>query len=258
MRDYRLAGRFQLAKFLDESVGFLYGAHYWASVKQAVVQHVESFRGHSAPNLELSIREPASRVALKHQVPDSLALGITAVGLLALRHVGLDRIREVAKQPATTTLPRVPPEKLVATRNRQRGGGLLGFLRAADRRYRVTFRESKARDHFIAICGQDLSMASASDTRDYGSQDPRCLEGPIPFECRSGSCGTCWVGVVAGLDNLDPQSPYELKRLRFFGYAGSHSPAERHPPLRLACQAKCRGDVTVVIPPWNGMLKGRS
>ncbi len=258
VRDYRLTGRFQLTEVLDESVGFLYGAHYWVSVKQAIVRHVESFRGHSAPNLELSIRESASRVALTEQVPDSVTLGITAVGFLALRHVGLERIRKARQQPATATLPQVSPDKLVAARSRRRGDGLLDFLRSADRRYRVTFRESKPRDQFIAICGQDLSMASASDTRDHRSRDPRCLEGPIPFECRSGSCGTCWVGVVGGRENLDPQSPYELKRLRFFGYVDSDSPSERHPPLRLACQAKCRGNVTVVVPPWNGMLKGRS
>ena len=39
-------------------------------------------------------------------------------------------------------------------------------------------------------------MAAATDRRDYRSTDSRCIDGPIPIECRSGSCGSCWVGIL--------------------------------------------------------------
>jgi 2Fe-2S ferredoxin len=55
-------------------------------------------------------------------------------------------------------------------------------------------------------------------------------EAPIPFCCRSASCGTCRVEVLAGADGLSQPEEDELDVLSMYGES-----AER---VRLACQAK--------------------
>ena len=52
---------------------------------------------------------------------------------------------------------------------------------------------------------------------------------PVPFSCRSASCGTCRVDVLEGGDRLAPPRDDELDVLDIFG----DSPARR----RLCCQA---------------------
>jgi adenylate cyclase len=54
---------------------------------------------------------------------------------------------------------------------------------------------------------------------------------PIAFSCRSASCGTCRVEVLAGADLLEPPGPDELEVLAIFAAA---------PSERLACQAVLR------------------
>jgi uncharacterized 2Fe-2S/4Fe-4S cluster protein (DUF4445 family) len=77
------------------------------------------------------------------------------------------------------------------------------------------------------------------------------MEGPIPVECRSASCGTCWVGVLGGADRLNDVAAREGKKIKEFGYIDT---AEPKPLIRLACQAQAQGAVSVVIPPWNGQF----
>jgi ferredoxin len=55
---------------------------------------------------------------------------------------------------------------------------------------------------------------------------------PVPFSCRSASCGTCRVDVLEGADLLEPPAQEELEILDIFG----DDPATR----RLACQARVR------------------
>jgi hypothetical protein len=43
----------------------------------------------------------------------------------------------------------------------------------------------------------------------------------------------------------------ERRRMKVFGYLDS---AEERPLIRLACQAKAHGAVSIVIPPWNGVF----
>jgi ferredoxin len=64
---------------------------------------------------------------------------------------------------------------------------------------------------------------------------------PIPFSCRSASCGTCRVVVLEGADLLDPPRDDELDVLDAFG----DDPAE----TRLACQARLK--------PGPGLLRVR-
>ena len=52
---------------------------------------------------------------------------------------------------------------------------------------------------------------------------------PVPFSCRSASCGTCRIDVLEGGDRLAPPRDEELDVLDIYG----DSPARR----RLACQA---------------------
>ena len=56
---------------------------------------------------------------------------------------------------------------------------------------------------------------------------------PVPFSCRSASCGTCRIDVLEGAELLEPPADEELDVLDIFG----DDPHER----RLACQAMCRG-----------------
>jgi ferredoxin len=55
---------------------------------------------------------------------------------------------------------------------------------------------------------------------------------PVPFSCRSASCGTCRVEVLEGAELLEPPRDEELDVLDIFG----DDPARR----RLACQARAR------------------
>jgi 2Fe-2S ferredoxin len=56
---------------------------------------------------------------------------------------------------------------------------------------------------------------------------------PVPFSCRSASCGTCRIHVLEGAHLLEAPRDEELDVLDIFG----DDPAKR----RLACQARLRG-----------------
>lgn len=53
---------------------------------------------------------------------------------------------------------------------------------------------------------------------------------PVPFSCRSASCGTCRIDVLEGAELLEPPRDEELDVLDIFG----DDPSRR----RLACQAR--------------------
>jgi 2Fe-2S ferredoxin len=61
---------------------------------------------------------------------------------------------------------------------------------------------------------------------------------PIPFSCRSASCGTCRVHVLEGADQLLPPAQDELDLLDVFNMAPPH--------IRLTCQAKLAPGATRV------------
>lgn len=56
----------------------------------------------------------------------------------------------------------------------------------------------------------------------------------LTFGCRAGSCGTCRVRIVRGLENCSPMTTEERDFL-----AGLSAPGDQ----RLACQVSVRGDV---------------
>jgi ferredoxin len=53
-----------------------------------------------------------------------------------------------------------------------------------------------------------------------------------------GQCGTCVVEVVAGLENLEPRTPVEIKRFK-----------NKPDNYRLACQSIVQGPVSIVTKP---------
>jgi ferredoxin len=144
------------------------------------------------------------------------------------------------------------PEKIVAERSRDDSQGLLGFLRTVDKKFSIIYDESVSGGRFSIMNDQQIASASANDrSKDWQAKDERCWEGVIPVECLSASCGTCWIGVLAGQDKLSEVSPRERRQMKVFGYG---QPDDAKPLLRLACQAKAFGNATIVIPPWNGIF----
>jgi ferredoxin len=128
----------------------------------------------------------------------------------------------------------------------------LGFLKTIDKTWTVVFDENSQGSKYKAVNLQELaSGAAAEDKQKWHSKDPRCLDGPIPVQCRSAACGTCWVGVLGGAEKLTDVQRLEANSVKRFGYIDTDDPK---PLIRLACQAQTTGAVSIVIPPWNGVF----
>jgi ferredoxin len=61
---------------------------------------------------------------------------------------------------------------------------------------------------------------------------------PVPFSCKSASCGTCRLEILEGASELLPAADDELDVLDIFG-----TPPPAH---RLACQAKMKPGLAVL------------
>ena len=130
--------------------------------------------------------------------------------------------------------------------------GLFGFLKTIDKKYSVAWNDRFGDGKFSIISDEDIATASAKNrSQDWKAKDERCWEGVVPVECRSASCGTCWIGMLGGKEKLSEVSVREAKQMKIFGY---QQPEESQPYLRLACQSRISGNVTIVIPPWNGVF----
>lgn len=251
-----LEGKWRLEEQIDGSVSFLYGARHWPAVKREVLDHVSSFEVEPKGDLDEHIHSVARHVAADTGEDVSLVLGITAVAFMILQQVGMERLRSIADRPAEGPLHRNSPRAVLRKRLRKRGG-IMSFVKGTAQTHRVTWDELSEGAQFQALHDQDLAMAAAADSREYRKVDYRRIEGPLPVECRIGSCGYCWVGIVSGRENLSEMSDFERQRLRYFGYDSTNAPDDPKPHIRLGCQTQCRGDVTLVIPPWNGELNRR-
>jgi len=253
----QLDGRYRLEEQIDASVEFLFGSRYWPEIKKTVLRYAGTSADLDSIGLEKLIRDMASSLAAERKISPSVLLGITAVACMILQQVGIAAFAAAAEYPGPALRDSLTAEEVLKARAPETRRGLFSFLRPTDKKFTITFDENKKGYTFQAICAQDLSMACAVDRRNYQSQDPRRIEGPIPCQCRSGACGYCWIGVLGGKDKLSEITEFEKKRLKYFGYASSDRDGETHPPVRLACQSKCYGEVSIVIPPWNGVLDGR-
>ena len=251
-RELLMQGKWLLRDQIDSSHTFLYGHRFWPEVKRAVVRAAEATGAPAPRSLSGAVREVAASAAAERKVDDSLTTGIAAVGLMTLGQVGLEEFR---RTPGAVLIDRKharrTPEEVLRSRARDRGQGLFGFLRTSDRRWTVVWDENQDDRRFRAVHMQEVASGAATDKRPWHEVDPRCTvnEGPIPVQCRSASCGTCWVGVLGGAENLSEVEWRERKMMPLFGYIETHDP---RPLIRLSCQAKATGPASVVIPPWNG------
>jgi ferredoxin len=248
-----LQGDYELKNQIDTSHSFLYGHRFWPEVKQAVAQHADAFDHKGRVSLPDQVLTVASGVAKSLKRDESLLVGITAAAFMTVQQAGLAAFKAA---PATISIDRKhakrSPDQILRERAKDDSQGLLGFLKTVNKQWTVTWDENDKGAKYKLREGQDLAWGAAEDqTRDWRAIDPRRSEGPIPVECRSASCGTCWVGVLGGAEKLADVGVREGKKIKEFGYIET---AEPKPLIRLACQAQAQGAVSVVIPPWNGQF----
>ena len=251
MKELELGGDFGLLDKIDTSHKFLYGHRYWPQVKQAVQQRAESDKAFS--DLKTEISELAKAAAKDAKADESLTTAIAAVGLMTLVQSGYDDFKAapgVAEKPSG--LMAKSPNEIVAERAKDDSQGLLGFLKTINKEFSVAFKAFAFEGKFKVINDEEITSASQKDhSRDWQSLDSRCWDGPVPIECTAASCGTCWVGVIAGEEKLTEPTARERRQMKAFGY---NQPETEKPFIRLACQARASGNVTIVIPPWNAVF----
>jgi ferredoxin len=247
-----IQGDYSLRDQIDSSHTFLYGHRYWPEVKSATQTHAREFAsvGVSLSDQILAVAQKAAETA---KVDRSLVLGITAVAFMTLRQVGLEGFEQAAgKMLLDRKHAHKSAEQLLRERARDDSQGMLGFLRTVNKKWTVTYDENDDSAKYRLNHVQDLAWGAADDrSKNWREIDPRRVEGPIPVECRSASCGTCWVGVLGGAEKLSDVAAREGKKIKEFGYIDTTEPK---PLIRLACQAQAYGAVSIVIPPWNGVF----
>lgn len=253
-KQLQLKGKYRLAEQIDSSHTFLYGHRYWREVKAAVADFATANTAPKSLELDAQVRDIARQVAERIGVDASLIIGITAVAFMTLQQVGIGAFQSapgalhISKRAARQTA-----EQVLRERARDEGQGLFGFFRGDRKIFSVTFDENTDGARFSIINTQEITSAAAADKRDYHAKDPRCVqgEGPIPIECRAAACGTCWVGILGGNENVTEVSAREYRQMQTFGYSNSQ---EDKPVIRLACTTQVTGPVSLVIPPWNGVF----
>ncbi|WP_031500714.1 2Fe-2S iron-sulfur cluster-binding protein [Bryobacter aggregatus] len=234
---FQLKGQSKLAQQANTSHAFLDSHRFWGAVRLALDEA-------DCSPLESRIRSLARRSG----APVAHALPMAAIALRTVELCGPDFLKETWTPPAdrsTERASRYAPSLLERMKGRK----------ACDR---VIFEERKQDGWFPILPAQEITSAAELDKRNYHDSDARCYEGmgPIPVDCRAGSCGTCWIGVLGGNEKLDPADDFERKRMQYFGYWDSgfiDSDVER-PLIRLACQVRANGSVSIVIPPWNAVF----
>jgi ferredoxin len=252
LRKLAIQGDFELNDQVDTSHTFLYGHRYWKTVKAAIIAEAKVFTNQT-PTLVEEIKQIGMLVAEKLKIERPLMNGIVAVGLMTLNQVGLETfsVGDGHVEKPTGTLSK-SPDQVIRARAEDDSQGILGFLKTVDKKYSVAYADSRASGKFSVINAEEIASASArNQSQDWKALDERCWEGVIPVECRSASCGTCWIGVLGGQEKLSEVAPRERRQMKAFGY---NQPDDPKPFLRLACQAKAFGNVTIVIPPWNGVF----
>jgi ferredoxin len=247
-----MQGTYYLKDQIDSSHTFLYGHRYWPEVKKALEKHAREFHSSEA-SLPDQILAVAEAVARQVKADQSLLVGITAVAFMTVQQAGLEAFETApGKMLIDARHARRSPEQVLRERAKDDSQGMLGFLRTVNKKWTVTYDENDDRATYRMKHVQDLAWGAAEDrSRNWREIDPRRVEGPIPVECRSASCGTCWVGVLGGAEKLSDVAAREGKKIKEFGYIETSEPK---PLIRLACQAQTHGAVSIVIPPWNGVF----
>ena len=246
-----MQGKYYLKDQVDSSHTFLYGHRYWPEVKSAVQTYAREFSEQGS--LSDRILSVAQQVASSLKVDLSLVIGITAVAFMTVRQAGFEAF---AAAPGKMLIDKKHARKSVEQVLRERAvddsQGLFAFLKTIDKKWTITYDENDESAKYRMNHIQDLAWGAADDrSRNWREVDPRRVEGPIPVECRSASCGTCWVGVLGGAEKLSDVAAREGKKIKEFGYVDT---TEAKPLIRLACQAQALGAISIVIPPWNGVF----
>ena len=246
-----LQGNYSLKDQIDSSHTFLYGHRYWPEVKQAVQKHAREFSG--TTSLSDQVLSVAQQVAKELKVEPSLMIGITAVAFMTIRQAGLAAFEAApGRMLIDKKHARKSPGDCLRERAVDDSQGFFSFLKTVDKKWTVTYDENDDQARYRLNHIQDLAWGAADDrSRNWREIDPRRVEGPIPVECRSASCGTCWVGILGGAEKLTDVAAREGKKIKEFGYVDT---SESKPLIRLACQAQALGAVSIVIPPWNGVF----
>lgn len=248
-----MQGHYELKDQIDSSHTFLYGHRYWPQVKKAVEAFADASDVVNQTQLSDQILVVARETAAIVDVDPSLLVGITAVAFMTIQQAGLAAFKNA---PGAMLLDKKhakkSPDQILSERAKDDSQGLLGFLKTVDKKWTVTYDENDNAAKYKMNNDQDMAWGASDDrTRNWREIDPRRPEGPIPVECRSASCGTCWVGVLGGAEKLSDVAVREGKKIKEFGYIDTTEPK---PLIRLACQAKTYGAVSIVIPPWNGVF----
>lgn len=246
-------GVYPLEKQVDSSHKFLYGHRYWPEVKKAVETFATNFTGRDGAGLSDQVLKVAGDAAQTAKVDQSLTVGITAVAFMTVRQAGLQAFKNAKGEMLLERKhAKKSPEQIMRERAVDDSQGLFGFLKTVDKKWTVTHDENDDAAKYKLNHAQDLAWGAEADrSRNWREIDPRRPEGPIPVECRSASCGTCWVGVLGGAEKLSDVAVREGKKIKEFGYVDTTEPK---PLIRLACQAQALGAVSIVIPPWNGVF----
>lgn len=247
-----MQGVFELKDQIDSSHHFLYGHRYWKTVKAAIEAEADVFTDQSH-DLKEEVKQIGMLVAEKLKVDRQLVNAIVLVGLMTLNQVGLEAFNaatgEVEKPSGVMTKS---PDAIVAERAKDDSQGVFGFLKTVNKKFSVTYTAANSSGKFPLLNEQEITAASANDrSQDWQSLDNRCWEGPVPVECTAASCGTCWVGVLGGQEKMTEVGRRERRAMKVFGY---NQPKDEKPFMRLSCQARAMGNVTLVIPPWNAVF----
>lgn len=247
-----MQGVFELKDQIDSSHHFLYGHRYWKTVKAAIEAEADVFTDQSH-DLKEEVKQIGMLVAEKLKVDRQLVNAIVLVGLMTLNQVGLEAFNaatgEVEKPSGVMTKS---PDAIVAERAKDDSQGVFGFLKTVNKKFSVTYTAANSSGKFPLLNEQEITAASANDrSQDWQSLDNRCWEGPVPVECTAASCGTCWVGVLGGQEKMTEVGRRERRAMKVFGY---NQPEDEKPFMRLSCQARAMGNVTLVIPPWNAVF----
>jgi ferredoxin len=245
LHGFAMQGNYELKNQIDSSHYFLYGHRFWKETKDEIVKHAESFKGQN-PKLADEVRTIAKNVSQKAGVDANLTVGIVLAGLMTLVQSGLEAFKQAAGK--VSVFDKKSPRDILAERAKDDSQGLLGFLKTVNKEYSIFFNSLTNSGKFKAFQQQEITSAAMNCEV---QTDERCIEGPIPVECKSASCGTCWVGILGGADKISAVAPREAKAMKIFGY---NQPEGSHPFLRLSCQSKISGNVTLVIPTWNAVF----
>ena len=252
IQQFVMQGDYELKSQIDSSHRFLYGHRFWKETKAAIVKHAESFAGENA-DLANEVRAIAKNAANAAKTTENLTVGITMVGLMTLVQVGFDAFKQSAGTISVDAKTKnQSPNKVVEARAKDDSQGILGFLKTINQQWTVNYIDDTDNGKFRLMNDEEIASGAARDqSKNWVERDFRRGEGVIPVECRSAACGTCWVGVLGGAEKLSDVAPRERKQMKIFGY---NQGEEAKPFMRLACQAKANGAVSVVIPPWNGVF----